>query len=297
MKIYDIAIVGAGAAGLTAAIYGLRAHKSVLVLEKTAPGGQILATTKIENYPGLLSISGAEFGNTLKKQVIAFGGEIIADDVLSIDCSDHYRLTGEDTTYLARSVILANGSRERRLGLPEEDSYISKGVSYCATCDGALYRGKTVAVYGGGNTAAYSVLYLANLAQKVFWIFRKPAPRAEAHLVAKIRNLPTVEVCASSVIAHLHGDKKLQSIEFADGNAINADGLFILIGREPDNARFGSLVQLDAAGYIQSDETCRTSDPGIFCAGDTRNKPLHQLVTATADGAVAASAAVKYLDK
>lgn len=297
MNSYDIIIIGAGAAGLTAGIYAARAKKTVLVLEKTVAGGQILNTTKVENYPGIDSISGADFGKQLKSQVEKFGGKIQTAEVTQITKSgDIFNVETDDGDFEAKSVILANGSRERRLGLNREAELTGKGVSYCATCDGALYKSKPVAVYGGGNTAAYSVLYLANLCQKVYWIFRKPAPRAERHLVEKIKQLENVEILPNTVVERLYGEAKLQSVKFANGDELDLDALFILIGREPDNEKFANLVQL-GDGYIKSDETCHTSCDGVFCAGDTRKKPLNQLVTATADGATAATEAVKYLSK
>ncbi len=295
MNNYDILIIGAGTAGLTAGIYAARAKKSVLILEQTATGGQILNTTKVENYPGIDSISGKEFGEKLKAQVEKFGGKIQTAEVTQITKSGNlFKVETDEGDFTAKSVILANGSREKHLGLDGEEDFTGKGVSYCATCDGALYKNKPVAVYGGGNTAAYSVIYLAGICQKVYWIFRKPEPRAEKHLIEKIKQLRNVEIRPETVIKTLHGDQKLQSIGFSNGSSINIDALFILIGREPDNARFQNLVDLDDDGYIKSDETCHTSEQGIFCAGDTRKKPLNQLVTATADGAVAASEAVKY---
>ena len=309
MNQYDIIIIGAGAAGLTAGIYAARAKKSVLVLEKTAAGGQILNTTKVENYPGIDSISGQEFGEKLKSQVKKFGGEILTAEVLKVTKSDtFFKVETDADDFSARSIILANGSRERRLGLENETDFIGKGVSYCATCDGALFKDKTVAVYGGGNTAAYSVLYLANICKKVYWLFRKPEPRAEKHLVEKIKALGNVEIRAKTLVRTLTAgeDGNLSSLGLETTEtpgasvstglqALPVRGLFILIGREPDNARFKDLLDLDAEGYIKSDETCQTSCEGVFCAGDTRKKPLNQLVTATADGAVAASAAVNFL--
>ncbi|MBQ1528500.1 FAD-dependent oxidoreductase, partial [Candidatus Saccharibacteria bacterium] len=246
MNNYDIIIVGAGAAGLTAGIYAARAKKSVLILEKTAAGGQILNTTKVENYPGIDSISGQEFGEKLKSQVKKFGGELKTAEVSQITKSgDLFNVATDEGDFVAKSIILANGSRERRLGLDREAELTGNGVSYCATCDGALYKDQLVSVYGGGNTAAYSVLYLANICQKVFWIFRKPEPRAEKHLTEEIKQLKSVEILPETVIKSLRGDQKLQSIEFEDGSVINSAALFILIGREPDNARFENIVDLD----------------------------------------------------
>ncbi|MBQ3294421.1 FAD-dependent oxidoreductase [Candidatus Saccharibacteria bacterium] len=297
MKEYDVAIVGAGAAGMTAAIYALRAKKSVVLFERLSPGGQVLETTKIENYPGLESVSGGEFAEKLRGQVKRFGGEFVSAEVSAVtEVADGFEVVADDEKMLARSVILANGSRERCLGLPREAELTGRGVSYCATCDGALFRGKTVAVYGGGNAAAYSVMYLAGMCAKVYWIFRKPEPRAERHLVEKVAGFENVEVLNAHVITELVGDEKLTGVKFASGEELAVEGLFVLVGREADNERFRGLVDLDENGYIKSSEACETSHPGVFVAGDTRAKKLHQIVTATADGAVAASAAVKYLN-
>lgn len=297
MEEYDIVIIGAGVAGMTAAIYGLRAKKTVLVLEKMAAGGQILETHKIENYPGVPGVTGKDLAVTLKEQVKKFGGEIRTAEVLKVEHDGAgFKIITDDEPVSAKTVIIANGSTERKLGLPEEAEFVSKGVSYCATCDGALYKDKAVAVYGGGNTAAYSVMYLAGMCAKVFWIFRKPEPRAEKHLVEKVKTLGNVEVVSGAVIKGLEGDEKLQRIKFDDGRAVEAEGLFVTIGREADNERFRELLELDENGYVKAGEDCKTSCPGVFAAGDTRAKKLHQIVTATADGAVAASAAVEYLN-
>lgn len=297
MKEYDVVIVGAGAAGMTAAIYALRAKKSVALLERLTPGGQVLKTTRIENYPGLTSVTGPEFAGKLREQVLKFGGEFIAAEVSEIKPTEKgFEVLTDDDPVLGLAVILANGSRERELGLLREKELTGRGVSYCATCDGALYKGKTVAVYGGGNTAAYSVMYLAGVASKVYWIFRKPSPRAEKHLVEKVAEITNVEVLSGTVITELLGEDRLAGLKFANGKELAVDGLFILIGREADNERFRGLVELDENGYIKSSETCETSRPGVFVAGDTRAKKLHQIVTATADGAVAANAAIEYLN-
>ncbi|MBR3131441.1 FAD-dependent oxidoreductase [Candidatus Saccharibacteria bacterium] len=297
----DILIVGAGAAGMTSAIYALRAKKSVIIAEKVAPGGQILSTTKLENYPGLPNTTGEQFTKNLREQVEYFGGKIISAEVLEIlHEADGFRVKTDDEDIFASAVIIANGSRERKLGLPHEDELISRGVSYCATCDGSLYKDKAVAVYGGGNTAVYSAMYLAGICSKVYWIFRKPEPRAEKHLVEKAKAIDNLEIVPGNVVKELIGDDSLTGILLEsndDSKTISVDGIFVTIGREPDNGRFEGLVELDAEGYIKSNESCTTSTPGVYCAGDTRAKHLHQLVTATADGAVAANMAIDYLNQ
>lgn len=228
LKVYDIVIVGAGAAGMTAAIYALRAKKSVLIFEETTFGGQIVNTYKIDNYPGAPGISGVEFAKTLKSQVESFGGEFefsaverieeISSSVKSVilgssDSPALFKTFAEDGKFFfSKTVILANGSTERKLGLREEDRFFGRGVSYCATCDGGFFKDKTVAVYGGGNTALYSALYLSNLAKKVFIVIRRDRFRAEPHLVKKLKSLPNVEVVKNSVITALSGGKSLESI-------------------------------------------------------------------------------------
>ena len=303
----DILIIGAGAAGMTAAIYALRAKKTVILAEKATPGGQIIATTKLENYPGLPGSTGEQFAKNLRQQVESFGGKFLSVETLGISRNDEgFVVRTDDEEVVAGAVIIANGSRERRIGLPLEEELTGRGVSYCATCDGAFYKDKVVAVYGGGNTAAYSVMYLAGIAAKVYWIFRKPEPRAERHLVDKVGNIDNVEVTSSHEIISLVGSDKLTGITLKPSSSEEAsngprdvaiDGLFVTIGREPDNERFSDFVELDGEGYIKSDESCTTSTPGVFCAGDTRSKKLHQLVTATSDGAIAANAAIDYLNQ
>lgn len=313
-KIYDLIIIGAGTAGMTAAIYALRAKKSVLILEETVSGGQIINTYKIENYPGIPSITGLEFAQALKSQVEHFGGAFEYSKIEKIEKSNNlFSLkSSDDEEFFAKTVIIANGSKERKIGLKNEESLTGRGLSYCATCDGSFFKEKTVAVYGGGNTALYSALYLASLAKKVYLIIRRDKFRAEPHLVKKAEAAPNIEIIKNSVITSLNGTESLESITLEPASSQNSsktldnpenlqktlklDGLFVSIGRTPDNNRFENLLDLDEQGYIKSDESCKTRTPGLFCAGDTRAKTLHQLVTATSDGAVAATAAVEFLN-
>ncbi len=301
-KIYDVLIVGAGTAGMTAAIYALRAKKSVLLLESVTPGGQIINTHKIDNYPAAPGVSGVEFANTLKSQVESFGGEFEFARVEKIEEKDgifEVSTDDEDLGLLrAYSVILANGSAERKLGLENEEKYIGRGISYCATCDGNFFKDKTIAIYGGGNTAVYSALYLANLAKKVYLITRSDF-RAEKSLVEKISAVENAELLRRTTVIALSGEKKLESITLSSKSGeetLAVDGLFVSIGRVPDNSAFKDFIELDESGYIKSDETCKTSRKGVFCAGDNRTKLLHQLVTATSDGAIAATNAIEYLN-
>ncbi|MBQ6394637.1 FAD-dependent oxidoreductase [Candidatus Saccharibacteria bacterium] len=296
---YDIIIIGAGTAGLTAAIYACRANKSVLVLEKTAHGGQIINTHKIENYPAAPHISGPEFANKLYTQATELGAEIAFEKVKKIIPKKQlFEITTPENTYTAKTVIIATGSAERHLELEHEDSLVGHGVSYCATCDGNFFKGKDVAVNGGGNTAFWDALYLADLAKTVTIIHRRNTFRADAALVKKVKAKKNVKfITGVSVTALVPEKGKLKSIQLSSTKTLNVAGLFVAIGRAPDTAAFEGLVELDDEDYIKSDETCTTSKPGIFVAGDNRKKPLHQLVTAAADGAVAATAAIKYLNQ
>ena len=298
----DIIIVGAGPAGLTAAIYGRRASKSVLVLEAKAWGGQIINTPDIENYPVVAHISGFDFANQLYEQAKALGAEIVLDKVVELrDLGDRKEVVTPRQTYEARTVILATGSENRKLGVEGEDRLVGRGVSYCATCDGNFFRKKTVAVVGGGNTALEDALYLADLAEKVYLIHRRDQFRGEETTVAKLKQRENVEMIYNATVTRLLYEKRLTGIEVTDKldgsvRTLALQGLFVAVGRIPENENFRSLVELDPSGYAVADESCRTRTPGVFVAGDNRTKAVRQLVTAAADGAVAATEAVKYLN-
>ena len=299
----DIIIVGAGPAGLTAAIYGRRASKSVLVLEAKAWGGQIINTPDIENYPVVAHISGFDFANQLYEQAKALGAEIVLDKVVELrDLGDRKEVVTPRQTYEARTVILATGSENRKLGVEGEDRLVGRGVSYCATCDGNFFRKKTVAVVGGGNTALEDALYLADLAEKVYLIHRRDQFRGEETTVAKLKQRENVEMIYNATVTKLLYEKRLTGIEVTDKldgsvRTLPLQGLFVAVGRIPENENFRSLVELDPSGYAVADENCRTRTPGVFVAGDNRTKAVRQLVTAAADGAVAATEAVKYLNQ
>ena len=297
---YDIIIVGAGTAGLTAAIYARRASKTVLVLEEASYGGQIINTPDIENYPAAAHISGFEFATKLYEQAKELGAEIVFEKVNGIRVNGTVKeVTTDKNTYETKAVILATGSQNRKLELENEKELVGKGVSYCATCDGFFYRKKKVAVNGGGNTALEDALYLSDLAEKVYLIHRRDAFRGESSTVEKLKEKENVEFVFNSRITKLNASEKLESIEVTDNEGkirtIEVNGLFIAIGRIPQNEIFAELVDLDDAGYIIASENCHTRTEGIYVAGDNRSKELRQLVTATADGAVAATEAVKYL--
>ena len=296
---YDVIVVGGGPAGLTAAIYARRAAKTVLVLEAAACGGQIINTPDIENYPVAMHISGFDFATKLTEQAKALGAEIKYEKALEIEngASEKTVVTRKNR-YTAKALILATGSENRKLGLENEDALVGRGVSYCATCDGAFYRCKTVAVVGGGNTALEDALYLTDLAETVYLIHRRDEFRGEEATVALLREKPNLKFVFNSRVTKLNAEKKLESIEVTDkeGNVstIPLDGLFVAVGRIPENQNFAAVVALDDSGYIPAGEDCHTNVPGIFVAGDNRAKAVRQLVTATADGAVAATEAVKY---
>ena len=300
---FDIIIVGAGPAGLTAAIYGRRASKSVLVLEAKAWGGQIINTPDIENYPVVAHISGFDFANQLYEQAKALGAEIVLDKAVELrDLGDRKEVVTPRQTYEARTVILATGSENRKLGVEGEDRLVGRGVSYCATCDGNFFRKKVVAVAGGGNTAVEDALYLADLAEKVYLIHRRDSFRADAALVSKLKERENVELVLNSNVTKLLSDGRLCGVEVTDKltgetRTLDVAGLFVAVGQVPENQNFAGLIDLDAGGYAVAGEDCLTKAPGVFVAGDNRTKEVRQLITAAADGAVAATAAIKYLNE
>lgn len=299
---YDILIVGAGPAGMTAAIYARRAGKTVLVLEAGSFGGQIVNTPEIENYPAAAHISGYDFATRLYEQARELGTEFVFEKAVGLTVSGMEKtVTTTKNEYKARAVILATGSENRRLGLPDEERLIGRGISYCATCDGAFYRGKTAAVVGGGNTALEDALYLSSLAEKVYVIHRRSEFRGEAATLQKLRKKPNVEFILNSTVTKLIAERRMTGIAVKDSSGtereIAVSGLFVAIGRTPENENFASVIELDSAGYAVAGEDCRTAAAGVFVAGDNRTKAVRQLVTAAADGAVAATAAVQYLDR
>ncbi|MBO4407260.1 MAG: thioredoxin-disulfide reductase [Clostridia bacterium] len=299
---YDIIVIGAGPAGMTAAIYARRASKSVLVLEAMSYGGQIVNAADIENYPVEAHISGFDFSTRLYEQTKALGAEFAFEKAVGIREEDGLKtVVTPKHMYQAKAVILATGSANRKLGLPGEDRLLGRGISYCATCDGNFFRGKTVAVVGGGNTALEDALYLSELAAKVYLIHRRESFRGEEAAVSRLREKENVEFILSANVTRLVGEKRLEAIEVTNGpdgsvRTLEVSGLFVAVGRVPENQNFASLVKLDEAGYVAAGEDCRTSAEGIFAAGDNRTKSLRQLVTATADGAMAATEAVKYVN-
>lgn len=303
MNKYDIVVVGAGPAGLSAAIYGVRAGKSVLVLEALTHGGQIVNTPEIENYPGIKNISGFEFAQGLYEQAVALGAIVKYEKVNSIEVQDNIKLvkTAKEI-YEAKAVILATGAKNRSLGLEREDKLLGLGISYCATCDGAFYRGRDVAVAGGGNTAIEDATFLANYCNKVYVIHRRDSFRAEDALVKALKTKENVEFVLDSNIKELIGTDSLEAVVVENKNnkksrKIEVAGLFVAIGQKPENNEFSSVVNLDDAGYILGGEDTKTNVSGIFVAGDTRTKAVRQLATAAGDGAVAGLGAAAYIDQ
>ena len=297
----DIIIIGAGPAGMTAAIYARRASKTVLVLEAMSYGGQIINTPDIENYPVAAHISGFDFATKVYEQAKALGAAFKFEKAVEIrDNGDTKTVVTAKNAYEAKAVIIATGSENRKLGVEGEDKLVGRGVSYCATCDGAFFRNKKVAVVGGGNTALEDALYLADIAETVYLIHRRDQFRGEDSTVEKLRQRANVQFVYNSQVTRLNADKRLQSIEVTDkqGNVttLEVSGLFVAVGRIPENQNFASVVELDGAGYALAAENCRTKTPGVFVAGDNRVKEVRQLVTATADGAVAATEAIKFIN-
>ena len=299
----DVIIIGAGPAGLSAAIYVQRAGKSALVLEAMTYGGQIINTPEVENYPGIQKISGFDFATALYEQAVSLGAELVFDRAEKIEKKEELLqvTTAGGSVYEAKAVILATGAKNRKLGIEREQELTGRGVSYCATCDGNFFRNKDVAVVGGGNTALEDALYLADLANKVWLIHRRDAFRGEETTVAKLREKENVEIVYNATVTALLGEKRLSGLEITDKlsgekRTIEVKGLFVAVGRIPENECFSALIDLDPAGYVVAGENCRTKVPGVFVAGDNRTKELRQLVTAAADGAVAATEAVKYLN-
>ncbi len=302
--IFDLMIIGGGPAGYTAALYGARAGLTVGLMEKLAPGGQMGTTDMVDNYPGFPEgINGFELAMKMKAGAERFGAKTIPAEVTGLELSgDIKTLQTPKEVYKARTVILATGAQPRELGLPRERELRGKGVSYCATCDGMFYRGKTVAVVGGGNTAVADALYLSRLCEKVYVIHRRDKLRAPQIQQQNLEMAGNVEFVWDSIVKELRFEERLTGLVTEDKNTgecreLSCAGVFIAVGQVPETELFKGQVQLDEAGYVSACEDCRTNIPGVFAAGDLRAKPLRQIVTAAADGAVAATAAQEYLDK
>lgn len=300
---YNIVVIGAGTAGFSAAIYGLRAGKKVLVLEAETYGGQIVNTPEVENYPGIKSISGFDFANNIYEQAKTLGAEVEYLKAEKVTSSDKCKIVHTGSKDIeCRSVIIAAGVKNRKLGLDKEDELVGRGVSYCAICDGAFYKGKITGVVGGGSTALKDAEFLSAYCEKVYLIHRRDAFRGEQWLINDLKKKSNVELVLDSVVEELKADKKLEgitvkSIKTNETREIQLDGLFVAVGQVPVNDIFAPEIELDQDGYIIAGENCRTNMDGVFAAGDCRTKSVRQLATATADGAVAAVAACEYLSR
>ncbi len=298
---YDIIIIGGGPAGLTAALYARRANKSVLVIEKGSFGGQITYSPKVENIPGFLSVTGNEFAEKLVEQVLEQGADVEAAEVLSLRDGDVKTVVTDCGEFEGKTVIIATGARHRLLGLPNEESYVGEGISFCAVCDGAFYEGKTVAVIGGGNSALQEALLLSDLAKKVYVVQNLDFLTGEEKLSEQLYERNNVEVVLGTVVKSLHGEGELTGITVANEKSgeetlLSVDGMFVAIGLVPQNEIFSGILSLDGRGYAEAGEDCITSARGIFAAGDCRVKKIRQVATAAADGAIAALAACDYID-
>ena len=296
---YDVIIIGAGPAGLTSALYLLRANKKILVLEAKSYGGQILNAHKVENYPAIMSISGYDFATNLYNQVKNLGCEIKYETVINI--KEDKTVVTKENEYYSSAIIIATGAASRKLNIENEDKFIGKGLSYCATCDGNFYQNKIVAVNGGGSTALEDALYLAGIASKVYLIHRRDEFRGEVKYLEALKKLDNVEFVLNSSIISLTGKEHLEKITVKDNleniREIIVDGLFVAIGQTPNNEIFKNVVDLDDKGYIIANNDVYTKTPNIYVAGDARVKDLRQLTTAVSDGSIAATEAIKEIKK
>lgn len=294
----DIIIIGAGPAGLTAALYALRANKKVLIFESKIHGGQIINAFEIENYPGIKNISGADYVQNLYEQVTELGCQIKYEPVIKIE--DNKKVITEKGVYQAKAIIIATGLLTKNLNLALEEKFLGKGISYCATCDGNFYKNKKVAVLGGGNTALTDVIYLSSIASLVYLIHRKDTFKGDIKYIEEIKKKDNVKFILNSNVVELEGNDFLESVTLKynqdQTEKLKIDGLFIAIGQNPSNDCFANLIKLDEDGYIDSLDGVHTNIKGIYVAGDIRKKELRQLVTAVSDGALAATMAIKEMN-
>ena len=300
---YDIVIVGAGPAGLTAAIYARRAEKSVLLIEKECFGGQITHSPRVENYPGFISLSGAELGDKLFEQATAAGADIELDTVIGIEGEKgNLKIKTEGGEFSAKAVIIATGSKHRTLGLEGEERYTGEGISYCAVCDGAFYKDKTVAIIGGGNSALQEAVLLSESCKKVYVVQNLAFVTGEASLYEILKKRSNVEFIFSTTVKSIIGESEFRGVNLENSEGVSRelliDGMFVAIGQCPENGAFEDIVELNPYGYVEAGEDClpKSKTPGIFVAGDCRTKAIRQVATASADGAVAAISACRFID-
>lgn len=295
----DVLIIGAGPAGLTAALYALRYGLSVTVIEKDMYGGQISLTNSIENYPGFKKTQGTDLATHMYEQVLDLGCKFIFEKVIEVDLNTENKCvrTAKHEFY-SKSVIIANGLKRRKLNVPGEDEFSGKGVSYCATCDGAFFKGKDAAIVGGGNVALEDAIFLSNICKKVYLIVRKNFFRAEQYIIDILNSKKNIEKLMESKIIKISGNKFVNNITVDSKGKIydlDVNGVFIAIGYKPDNEIFYNQIDMDENGYFISDDSCKTNIPGVYVAGDCKVKELRQIVTATSDGAIAGHQAIKYV--
>ncbi len=301
-KIYDLIIIGSGPAGLAAAIYAQRAKLDTLVLEKEyISGGQVVNTYEVDNYPGLPGISGFELGVKFREHADSLGAEFVTAEVRDIIIEETVKkVVTDEETYSAKSLILAMGAVHRELGVPGEKELAGMGVSYCATCDGAFFKGRTVAVIGGGDVAVEDAIFLARGCEKVYLIHRRDSLRAAKSLQEKLFAYENVEVLWDSVVTKIAGEDhveriKLENTKTGEKTVMDMDGVFVAVGIQPSSEIVKAQIAVDEGGYVQAGEDCVTNVKGIFAAGDIRKKPLRQIVTAIADGANAVTSVQEYL--
>lgn len=298
--VYDVAVIGAGIAGMTAAIYARRAGKTVILFEKESIGGQIALSPKVENYPGFKDISGLDLANNVFEQAMALGAELEVDEVKSIERAEgFFRIVSNYGAHDAKAVVIATGLKHRKL--EPVTKLEGQGVSYCAVCDGMFYKGKTVAVVGGGNTAVSEAIYLADICEKVYLIHRRTGYRAEKAVMERLYSKANIVRLENRVVSEAEKADGGVSLTLAStvGEAdekLAVDGVFVALGHIPQNSAFAALINIDEYGFASSDESCLTRTPGVFVAGDCRQKAVRQLTTAAADGAAAGLAAAKYID-
>lgn len=299
--IYDIIIVGAGPAGLTAAVYALRANKSVLILDKAAFGGQIAFSPKVENYPGFESITGAELADKMVEQALSQGADVEVENVVSVKNENGIKTvyTEDGNEYSAKALIIAVGAKHRHLNVENEEKFLGEGISFCAVCDGAFYKDKTVALIGGGNSALQEAILLSETSKKVIVVQNLDFLTGEKRLQEIIAQRDNIEVILGATVDKVKDGQEFSGIIINKGGEkidITCDGMFVAIGLEPDNTPFKNLCDLNEWGYVEADETCFTKTAGVFVAGDCRTKNLRQITTATSDGATSAVNACRYID-